>query len=215
VEALLAGLVIGLGSGVAPGPLLALAIATTLRRGLAAGLAVACGPLVSDALIIALSVTIVSRLPDMAVFVLSLVGGIVIAVFGVETLRAARTADVEAMREPKAPRGNGRLVALASHPLAEATVLNLLNPAPWLFWITAGSSLLLGFWERSPALASAYLVAFYVGLVGSKAIVVLGIAAGRHRLSTPEYRGILAASGLLLLLLAALFVVLSVTTIVQ
>jgi threonine/homoserine/homoserine lactone efflux protein len=215
VEALLAGLVIGLGSGVAPGPLLALAIATTLRRGLAAGLAVACGPLVSDALIIALSVTIVSRLPDMAVFVLSLVGGIVIAAFGVETLRAARTADVEAMREPKAPRANGRLVALASHPLAQATVLNLLNPAPWLFWITAGSSLLLGFWERSPALAIAFLVAFYVGLVGSKAVVVLGIAAGRHRLSTPVYRGILAASGLLLLLLAALFVARAVTTIVQ
>jgi threonine/homoserine/homoserine lactone efflux protein len=211
VEALLAGLVIGLGSGVAPGPLLALAIATTLRRGLAAGLAVACGPLVSDALIIALSVTIVSRLPDMAVFVLSLVGCIVIAAFGVETLRAARTADVEAMREPKAPRGNGRLVALASHPLAQATVLNLLNPAPWLFWITAGSSLLLGFWERSPALAIAFLVAFYVGLVGSKAVVVLGIAAGRHRLSTPAYRGILAASGLLLLVLAALFVVRAVT----
>ncbi|MEI6360751.1 MAG: LysE family transporter [Actinomycetes bacterium] len=212
VEALLAGLVIGLGSGVAPGPLLALAIATTLRRGLAAGLAVACGPLVSDALIIALTVTVVSQLSDTAVTVLSLIGGLVIAAFGIETLRAARTADVDSMREEVAEPERGRMRSLASHPLAQATVLNLLNPAPWLFWATAGAALLLSFWDRSPALGVAYLVFFYAGLVGSKAIVVLGIAAGRHRLSTPVYRLILAGAGVLMLVLAAVFLVRAATT---
>jgi threonine/homoserine/homoserine lactone efflux protein len=204
--------VIGLGSGVAPGPLLALAIATTLRRGTAAGLAVACGPLVSDALIIALTVTVVSGLPATAVTVLSLIGGVVIAAFGIETLRAARTADVESMRVPVPEPERGRVRSLSRHPLAQATVLNLLNPAPWLFWTTAGAALLLRFWDRSPALGVAYLVFFYVGLVGSKALVVLGIAAGRHRLSTPIYRGILAAAGVLLLVLAAVFLVRAVTT---
>ena len=206
MEALLAGLVIGLGSGVAPGPLLALAISTTLRRGLRAGLAVACGPLVSDALIIALSVTVVSQLPSRALDILALVGGVVIAAFGLETLWSARTADVTTLREVQPPPSRGRLASLATHPLAQATVINLLNPAPWIFWITAGSALLLSFWDRSPALAVAYLVAFYVGLVGSKALVVFGIAAGRHRLSTRAYRLILASAGVLLLVLAAVFI---------
>ena len=185
--------------------LLALAISTTLRRGLRAGLAVACGPLVSDALIIALSVTVVSQLPSRALDILSLVGGVVIAAFGLETLWSARTADVTTMREVQPPPSRGRLASLASQPLAQATVINLLNPAPWIFWITAGSALLLSFWDRSPALAVGYLVAFYVGLVGSKALVVLGIAAGRHRLSTRAYRLILASAGVLLLGLAAVF----------
>ena len=213
MEALLAGLVIGLGSGVAPGPLLALAISTTLRRGLRAGLAVACGPLVSDAFIIALSVTVVSQLPSRALDVLSLVGGVVIAAFGLETLWSARTADVATMRDVTPPESRGRLASLASHPLAQATLINLLNPAPWIFWITAGSALLLSFWDRSPALAVAYLIAFYLGLVGSKAIVVLGIAAGRHRMSTRTYRLILAGSGVLLIVLAVVFIARAITAI--
>lgn len=212
MEALIAGLVIGLGSGAAPGPLLALAIATTLRRGLRSGLAVACGPLVSDALIIALSVTVVSQLPATFVTVLSLVGGLVIGAFGIETLRAARTADVAALRAAPSPRPSGRLARFADHPLVQATVINLLNPAPWIFWITAGSTLLIGFWEVSPLAAAAYLVAFYVGLVGSKALIVAGVAAGRHRLSTRGYRWILGVVGALLLVVAATFLVRAAAT---
>jgi threonine/homoserine/homoserine lactone efflux protein len=208
MEALLAGLVIGLGSGVAPGPLLALAIATTLQRGLRPGLAVACGPLVSDAFIIALSVTLVSRMPDPAVIALSVAGAVVIAYFGIETLRASRSADVTSLRnvdsseDADSSESAGWLTRWTSHPLVQGTVINLLNPAPWIFWVTAGSTLLIGFWDRSPALAVGYLVTFYVGLVGSKILIVSGIAAGRHRLSSRAYRGILAGTGVALLALA-------------
>jgi len=207
VEALIAGLVIGLGSGVSPGPLLVLAITTTLRRGLRAGLLVACGPLVSDALIIGLSVTVVTNLPDRVAAALAFVGAVVVATFGVLTLREARDADVASLRTHDATEQSGRFAALASHPLAHATVINLVNPAPWLFWITAGSALLVGFWNQAPAVAFAYLVAFYVGLVGSKALVVMGIAAGRHRLSTRGYQLLLAAAGALLIVLAITLVI--------
>ena len=205
MEALLAGLALGIGSGVAPGPLLALALTTTLRRGLRAGLLVAAAPLVSDALIIALALTLIAQLPATVVTVMSIVGGLVVLAFGVETLRSVPKADPSRMRED--PPSASRWPQLATHPLAQATVLNLLNPAPWIFWLTAGGTLLVEAWTRTPIDAVALLVAFYVGIVGSKALIVAGIAAGRHRLTTTAYRRLLAGASGLLFLVGAVLVV--------
>jgi threonine/homoserine/homoserine lactone efflux protein len=86
LTALFAGLSIGLGSGVAPGPLTGMAISTTLRSGLGAGLRIAIAPLISDSVIIVLSLTLVSQLPDGAITILGIVGAIVVAAFGIEIL---------------------------------------------------------------------------------------------------------------------------------
>ena len=209
VESLLVGLLLGVGSGVAPGPLLALALTTTLRRGLRAGLLVAAAPLVSDALIIALALTLIAQLPATVVTAMSIVGGLVVLAFGIETLRSVPTADPSRMRD--VPSGQSRWPRLATHPLAQATALNLLNPAPWVFWLTAGGTLLVEAWSRAPIDAVALLVAFYVGIVGSKALIVGGIAAGRHRLTTRAYRRLLAGAAGLLFVVGAVLIVRGLT----
>jgi threonine/homoserine/homoserine lactone efflux protein len=202
VEALLAGLVLGLGSGVSPGPLLALAISTTMRRGLRAGLLVVSAPLVTDTLFIVLTVTVISQLSPTIVAGLSLVGAAVIAWFAWENAREARRADIAALRtEPPTESGN-RLTRLTRQPLLQAATVNVLNPAPWLFWISAGAPLLIGFADQGWGLVIAFLVAFYVAIIGSKALLVVAIAAGRHRLSTRGYRLILAGVSIMLAILA-------------
>lgn len=202
MEALLAGLVLGLGSGVSPGPLLALAISTTMRRGLRAGLLVVSAPLVTDTLFIVLTVTVISQLSPTIVAGLSLVGAAVIAWFAWENAREARRADIAALRtEPPMESGN-RLTRLTRQPLLQAATVNVLNPAPWLFWISAGAPLLIGFADQGWGLVIAFLVAFYVAIIGSKALLVVAIAAGRHRLSTRGYRLILAGVAIMLAILA-------------
>jgi len=202
VEALLAGLVLGLGSGVSPGPLLALAISTTMRRGLRAGLLVVSAPLVTDTLFIVLTVTVISQLSPTIVAGLSLVGAAVIAWFAWENAHEARRADIAALRtEPPTESGN-RLTRLTRQPLLQAATVNVLNPAPWLFWISAGAPLLIGFADQGWGLVIAFLVAFYVAIIGSKALLVVAIAAGRHRLSTRGYRLILAGVAIMLAILA-------------
>ena len=202
MEALLAGLVLGLGSGVSPGPLLALAISTTMRRGLRAGLLVVSAPLVTDTLFIVLTVTVISQLSPTIVAGLSLVGAAVIAWFAWENAREARRADIAALRtEPPTESGN-RLTRLTRQPLLQAATVNVLNPAPWLFWISAGAPLLIGFADQGWGLVIAFLVAFYVAIIGSKALLVVAIAAGRQRLSTRGYRLILAGVAIMLAILA-------------
>jgi len=194
VEALLAGLALGLGSGVAPGPLLALAIATTVRRGLRPGLAVSAAPLISDSLIIALSLTLISQLPSVAIAGISIIGALVITWFSWENFRASRTADVAQLRATE--RSIGGL------PLLQAATVNLLNPAPWLFWVTAGAPLLVTFFDQSTGWGIIFLVAFYLTLIGSKATLVVGIALGRHRITNRVYRGILLGVAIMLLVIA-------------
>jgi threonine/homoserine/homoserine lactone efflux protein len=202
VEALLAGLVLGLGSGLSPGPLLALAISTTMRRGLRAGLLVVSAPLVTDTLFIVLTVTVISQLSSTIVAGLSLVGAAVIAWFAWENAREARHADIAALRAEPTPESGNRLTRLTRHPLLQAATVNILNPAPWLFWISAGAPLLIGFADQGWGLVIAFLVAFYVAIIGSKALLVVAIAAGRHRLSTRGYRLILAGVAIMLAILA-------------
>ncbi|CAA9508743.1 MAG: hypothetical protein AVDCRST_MAG85-2212, partial [uncultured Solirubrobacteraceae bacterium] len=76
MESLLLGLSLGLGAGLAPGPLLALVVGATLERGFAAGARIAAAPLVSDAPIVALCVLVLGGLPDEALAALSLAGAV-------------------------------------------------------------------------------------------------------------------------------------------
>ncbi len=202
LTALFAGLSIGLGSGVAPGPLTGLAISTTLRGGLGAGLRIAVAPLISDSVIILLSLTAVSQLPEGAIKVLGIIGAIVVAVFGIEVLLSARK-----MRNNEVHMGNKEPAKFQRLPvMVQGGLINFLNPAPWIFWITAGSTILIGFWRESPSQAIVFLLAFYLTLVGAKVAIVVALAATRHRMNARTYRLILTASGILLLLTAVVLI---------
>lgn len=211
MDAVLTGLSIGLASGIAPGPLTILAIAATLRRGRRAGVTIAIAPLLSDTLIIVAAFTVVSRLPEGVITWLGLAGGVVVGIFGLEILRAARRADPDSLvgsAESNRPRFSVPLVV-------QGFLTNLLNPAPWIFWITAGSALLVTTWRTSPGDAIAFLIAFYVTLIGSKIALVLLISATRHRMTRSAYRALLLGSAVLLLLVAAWFIVTAVTALME
>lgn len=189
MTALLAGLALGLANGIAPGPTLALVVSTTLARGWRGGMQVAIAPLITDLPIIIVTLLVAGSLPPTGLAILGLAGAGVLAWFAWEALREARTADPEALRD--APPGGRDWV--------RGAVANILNPAPWLFWATVGAPLLVATWRTDGAGAVlAFLVGFYVLIVGSKLAVAAGLAASRHRLSARAYRVLLAASAVLL-----------------
>jgi threonine/homoserine/homoserine lactone efflux protein len=160
---------------------------------------------VTDTLIILLAVTVVRQLPSLAIASLSLVGAAVVTWFAIENLRAARTASI-----PDFDHGNQGTQALMqersrlrNHPLSQAALVNIANPAPWIFWITAGAPLLVTYANRGVPIAVGFLVAFYIAIVGGKVIVVVGVGLGRSRISHRVYSIVLVGIGLLLLVVAA------------
>ena len=182
---LLLGLSLGFGAGLAPGPLLMLVISTALTRGVRAAVRLAFVPLVSDTVVVLVSVFVVHELPARAIGALGVVGGLFVVWLGIEALRE-QPADVEA-----SPR--------SADPFLRGVAVNLVSPHPWLFWITVGSPLLLAAWSESRAAAVAFLVTFYAVLVGVKVVIATLVGRGRRRLSPSALHRAHRISGALLL----------------
>ncbi|MFH0751823.1 MAG: LysE family translocator [Chloroflexota bacterium] len=103
LEYLASGIVLGLAAGVAPGPLLALALGQALRFGTREGLKVAAAPLLTDVPIVALATLLVATAAGTAgglLGAISLAGAAFVAYLGLETIRVR---GVDAGRPDGAP----------------------------------------------------------------------------------------------------------------
>jgi threonine/homoserine/homoserine lactone efflux protein len=160
-------------------------------------LRVAVAPLVTDAFIILVATLLVRSVPVWAQVLLATFGGCFLLYLGYETLRSARHAELSVQNESKPARVD----------LGRGIVVNALSPHPWLFWITIGAPILVTAARTSPASAAAFLVGFYLVLVGTKVALAAAVARARGNLSALWYRRILATSGLLVLLFGALLLV--------
>ena len=194
---LLLGLTLGLSAGITPGPLLTLVITASLRRGLAGGLLVALAPFVSDAPIIALSLLLLDRLPPWAMTAVTVVGGLVVIALGVDALRAAHRAELPGQADAGEAAGN---------ELWKGTLVNLLNPHPYIFWATVGGPTLLAGWQERPAYGAAFLGGFYVLLVGSEVVIAWLVARRSQALSPRGYRIVLTILGVAMVVLGVLLI---------
>lgn len=190
------GLTLGLSAGITPGPLLTLVISASLRRGWIGGLWVALSPLITDAPIIALALLVLDRLPQWAMAVVTVAGGLLVIYLGVDALRTARHAQL--------PSASGE--AGSGNELWKGALVNALNPHPYLFWATVGGPTLLAGWRERPALGVAFLAGFYTLLLGSKVIIAWLVGSQRRRLSPQVYRVVLVVLGIALLILGILLI---------
>lgn len=196
-DALIVGLGYGLAAGVAPGPLLALTVASTLRAGRAAGSAVAIAPVVTDAPIVAAAIFAADQIPETALAVIGLAGALFVGWLGIGQVRArARVVSESA------------IVGERAIALRQGVVANLLSPHPYLFWATVGAPLIARFdAEGGAGAVTVFLGAFYLLLVGTKIAVAQTVHVSRQWLSSRGYRVALAITGGLLILLAILLAI--------
>lgn len=201
---LLLGLTFGLQASVNPGPSLTLAIARALRDGPRAGMLVTLAPLITDAPIIAVAIVLVGSLPHALFGWLGIVGGGYIISLGIRGVRDAvrRTIDLAELSTARNSADDGSLKSLLS-----AVIINFLNPNPYLFWGTAGGPNLVKAWNLTGVTgATAFIVGFYLMLVGVRAGLAYTLGRNRHALSPKLYQYILIGSGSLLIILGAILV---------
>ena len=191
MDSLLLGLSLGLGAGLAPGPLLALVIRTALQDGAAAGVRVAFSPLVTDVPIIVVAVLLAASLPEEVLGVLGIAGGAFVVWLG-----------IEALRDEPAPAEAAAGAAAPQRDVMRGALTNALSPHPWVFWLTVGAPILA---QGTAADAALFLFAFYLLLIGAKVVLALGVGAGRERLMQGRgYLVLLRASAVLLLVTGVL-----------
>ncbi len=167
---LLFGVTFAFAAAVQPGPLQAYLVARTLSHGWRRALPAAFSPLVSDGPIIALALLVLSRVPAGFERGLRLAGGSFLLFLAWRAAGTWRTWQPEAVPG----RGSGR------ESLLGATVVNLLNPGPYLGWGLVMGPLLLKAWRESPAHGVVLLAAFYATLVSGMVATVLLFASARR-----------------------------------
>lgn len=195
IAAIGTGLLFGLSAGLAPGPLLALVVAESVRGGVGRGVRVAVAPLLTDAPIVLGAVLLVRTLAGDAAFLLALVafaGSLFVLHLARETWGAAGL--------PAAPAG-------ASNPWLRGMTVNALSPHPSLFWLTVGAPALVRAGADGPGPIAGFLVAFYATLVGSKVALAAGSARAGRLVGGPGYRRVMRALALVLVLFAVGLVV--------
>ena len=182
----------GLFCGLAPGPLLALVLAQTLRHGAREGCKIALTPLITDAPIIVLALALAAKLaqPGPLLGIVSIAGGVFVLYLAWDGFRPVRVAAEAPAERPRS--------------WFKGILTNLLNPHPWLFWLTVGAATLAKAMAQSWLVAAAFLCGFYLLLVGSKVLVVLLAARSRNLLAGRPYQLVMRVLAALLAFFAFL-----------
>ncbi len=192
--ALASGVLLGFSAGLAPGPMLALVLAQTLRHGSREGCKIALTPLVTDPPIILLTLAVATKLAEVRSLlgIVSIAGAVFVLYLAWESFRPVLHQTGAGAERPRS--------------MLKGIVTNLLNPHPWLFWLTVGAAILAKTVAQGWAVAAAFLFGFYLLLVGSKVTVALLAGRSRNLLAGLGYRVAMRVLGILLALFAVLLI---------
>jgi len=161
---------LGFGAAASPGPFQAFLLARALRSGLSRSLPLALAPLASDAPVVLLVLSVLTRAPPWLLRALQVAGGSFLLWLAWGTWRAS-AARPGCESSPEGEAGASFLRAM---------LVNALGPGPWIYWSTVAGPLVARAWGESPRSAVAFLCGFYLLLVGGNAaLVVLFAFAGR------------------------------------
>ncbi len=181
------GSLLGLAAGFSPGPLTVLVIGETLRHGLRSGLQVAIAPILTDIPIILLALLVLEHAvgTPLAFGAVSLTGGVFLLWLGYGSLR------VEGVEIP--------LAGSEPHSIRKGIAINLLNPNPYVFWVSVGVPAILSAALISWVHAAAFLGAFFFFIVGSKALLARLVHGSRKFMKGGLYLWIMRLLGVLLI----------------
>lgn len=193
ITALTAALVYGLTGGLAPGPLMTLVLTQTLRHGAKEGMKTAMAPLITDAPIMAVLLLFLDRIAEVRQLVgaIAAAGALYLLYLAWESWTSAPPSATAAAAAPRS--------------FLRGATVNFLNPHPYLFWLTAGTPMLVKAWRIGWTAAAMFVAVFFVCLVGSKILLAVAVARSRDRIVGRWYRPAMRVLAALLVVFAALF----------
>jgi threonine/homoserine/homoserine lactone efflux protein len=187
-----------------PGPLLAVTIGESTRRGAHAGPLLVLGHAILEAALVAAVVLGLAKFltQPTVIAVVSLVGGVIMAGMGASMILSSRRLTLNA------PAGGGGTL----HPVAAGIVVSLSNPYWTLWWATIG----IGYLVVALRFRWVGVLVFFLGHIladlGWYAAVSFAVARGKRFLPDSAYRWMIAVCGGALGIFAVWFLWTGMTT---
>ena len=174
--------------------MLALVISETIKGNRRNGIAIALSPLITDLPIILISIFLLKSLAGTTLILagLSIIGGLFVAYLGVQNLRFKQIKERDTLDY--------------RNSLKYGVIANVLSPHPYLFWITIGAPLYIKSTGENSSVFIAFLVGFYIFLIGSKISLALLSEAIKGFIHSTTYKNIMKFMGIILIVLAFLLI---------
>jgi threonine/homoserine/homoserine lactone efflux protein len=187
------GAFFGLTAGISPGPLLTLVITQTLEHGRREGIKVALAPLITDLPIIILTSLVFAKLSRFSILLglISLLGAVFFIWLGYGTFNVKGLPGIENLKPGSLKKG---------------ITANLLNPHPYIFWMSVGVPSAFKAYNISLTAVILYFLLFYIMLTGSKICVALLAEKSKYFLSRRAYIITMRILGAALFLFAVIFI---------
>lgn len=191
-EVYLFAFLIGLTGALAPGPTLVATITASLRGGWSTGPKVAAGHIVIELLVAGLIILGLGTKASAGTEtgLIAFVGGAALVVFGLLTLRDARDASLSLPTQ-----------GFVANPYLAGAFTSVANPYFWIWWFSVGSILLFDILPGGILMAVVFMAGHFTADLGWLTVVAAGIHRGRTILSPRQYRAILGACGLFLIII--------------
>lgn len=200
LKALLLGLTVGFTGALVPGPMLFATIEASLRKGWKAGPEVVFGHIVLEVVLCIMILYGASSLVGNGVISLvSLVGGLVLVGFGLLTIKDAKAASTAGIF------GKGDGPKFSSSPALTGLITSASNPFFWIWWLTAGSALVLQEYRLGILFTFSYLLGHWLADLSWFTAISASFGRGRTLLSRSTHEKILYACGIFLVLFGAWF----------
>jgi threonine/homoserine/homoserine lactone efflux protein len=199
-RALLLGFTIGLTGALVPGPMLFATIEVSLKRGWLAGPEVVLGHILVE---LVLSIIILfgaaSFVGSDTISAISFIGGLALMIFGLLTIKDAKAA----ASSRASPDASG--LKLTSNPITLGLITSVSNPYFWVWWLTAGSALVLKAHELGILISVAYILGHWTADLSWFTAVSGSFSRGKALLSQKTHRYILYACGIFLIIFGFYF----------
>ncbi|MBP1910198.1 LysE family transporter [Methanolobus bombayensis] len=196
LEMLGIGFILGLTGALVPGPMLFVTIDTSLKRGWKAGPEVFVGHAILEFLVCLLIIYGITSVSDSTVMAISILGGATLVIFGLMTMRGAKGA-ADSMHEHNKS---------TSKPVLAGIVTSASNPYFWIWWLAAGSALVLRGMEIGLIAAVMFMAGHWLADLGYFTVVSTSFSKGKKLMSPKVYERVLLSCGLFLVLFGSWFI---------
>lgn len=202
LQVLLLGFTIGLTGALMPGPMLFATIEISLKKGWTAGPEVVFGHILIE-LVICLLIFLgaASFFGNSAVSIIFIIGGLALVVFGLLTIKDARSAAAS----QTVTLESSSLKFHSSPPLI-GLVTSISNPYFWIWWLTAGSAILLREYELGIISAAAFILGHWAADLSWFTAISGSISRGKALFSPKTHTYVLYACGVFLIIFGFYFI---------
>ncbi|WP_406657893.1 LysE family transporter [Methanolobus sp. ZRKC2] len=197
LEMLTIGFAVGMTGALVPGPMLFATIDTSLKKGWKAGPEVFLGHAALEFLVCILVIFGMASVSENTILAISMIGGATLILFGILTMRNAKGAG-DSLHEHGTVNTN---------PMLAGVITSASNPYFWLWWLAAGSALVLRGLEISLFAATMFVIGHWIADLTYFTVVSTSFSKGKRLMSPKVYERVLMSCGLFLVLFGSWFII--------